>query len=297
MVKQDQYLEIRKIGKRGTIFSFYEPKMGDTTISYLIETTNYVFLIDTFLGSKSMGCIKDYLKEKNLTQKKMIIFITHGHWDHYWGNAFFPDVLIIGQNLCHTKILTDGEAKLEQYHDFAEGEIKIIPPQITFQSRLKFPEEKLEFYHTSGHTSCCASCYDSLDDVLIVGDNIEDPIPYLMAEDLKQYITTLENYVKQNPKVIIPGHGKEHDNLDLTISNLEYIRNVSQNAVDFTEFTKDQILLHAVNMKFLGNLAKEEHNQDMAVQYFQSGLNALKQKNLEEHQNMFEEMENLLQSL
>ncbi|MHA1673199.1 MAG: MBL fold metallo-hydrolase [Promethearchaeota archaeon] len=297
MVKQDQYLEIRKIGQRGTIFSFYEPKMGDTTISYLIETTNYVFLIDTFLGSKSMGYIKDFLKEKNLLRKKMIIFITHGHWDHYWGNSVFPDALIIGQNLCYTKILTDGEAKLKQYQDFAEGEIQIVPPQITFHSRLSFPEEKLEFWHTPGHTSCSASCYDALDDVLIVGDNIEEPIPYLMDGDLKQYINTMEKYLKQNPKTIIPGHGKEHDNMDLAISNLEYVRSVSQNTVDFTDFTKDEILLHAVNMKFLGNLAKEEQNRDLAAQCFQSGLGTLKHNNYENHQNLLKELETLLQSI
>ncbi|TFH30049.1 MAG: MBL fold metallo-hydrolase, partial [Promethearchaeota archaeon] len=272
-------------------------KMGDTTISYLIDSANYVFLIDTFLGPISMGYIKDYLIEKNLTKKKMIIFITHGHWDHYWGNAVFPEALIIGQELCRTKIMADGQQNLEKYIDFAEGTIQIVPPQITFLSKLSFPEENLEFTHTPGHTKCCASCYDVLDDILIVGDNIEDPIPYLMEGDLTPYITTLENYIEQNPKVIIPGHGKEQENLDLVIRNLEYVRNVSQNTVDFTEFTKTHILLHAENMKFLANVAMENQTRDLALQYLQSGLVALKQENYDNHQNLLRELEDLMHSI
>ncbi|MHA1620027.1 MAG: MBL fold metallo-hydrolase [Promethearchaeota archaeon] len=307
MVKQKKYLEIRKIGQRGTIFSFYEPKMGDTTISYLIEGTKYVFLIDTFLGSKSMGHIREYLIENNLIEKKLIIFITHGHWDHYWGNNFFPQALIISQSLCRAKILADGQQNLEKYQDFAEGEIQIVPPQIIFKSKLSFPEEKLEFFHTPGHTQCCASCYDEIDDVLIVGDNIEDPIPFLMADDLKQYISSLENYIEQNPKVIIPGHGKEHGNLDLVSNNLKYVRNVSrigsqvdsqkglENIFDFAKFSKQQIVLHVANMKFLANLAKENQNRDRAVQYIQSGLETMKHNNYENHQDLIKELEELAQ--
>ncbi len=82
-------MNIKQVGKRGLLFTFYELKNANydcVTNVYVINGKDHFFICDTYLGPFYMKIIKDYL-ETNFGKKEYIIFNSHSHWDHIWGNC------------------------------------------------------------------------------------------------------------------------------------------------------------------------------------------------------------------
>lgn len=208
---------IEKVGNRGTIFMFQE---GDTAFSqdtyvYLIDAGEKLFLCDTHVGPKSMEIVKDYINSQGLGNKELIVFNSHGDWDHIWGNCAFPNEIIIAHESCRHRMLENGEKDLEKfkgkYHD---GSFGLKLPNLTFDSRLKFEEYDIEFMYAPGHTVDSAICYDKKDSVLFVGDLVEHPYPYLNYDDLEAYISSLEYIKSIGAQTVLCGHsGKADENL------------------------------------------------------------------------------------
>ncbi|MBP2636984.1 MAG: Zn-dependent hydrolase, glyoxylase [Firmicutes bacterium] len=214
---------ISKLGNRGVVFTF-EDDIG----VYLIQTDTYWFLCDTHLGPQSMEIIKQYIAEQ-ANNKAVIVFNSHSDWDHIWGNCAFPGALIIGHETCRKRMQEIGEFELEleslrQQHC---GNIKLMLPNVTFNDRLLFADEEIEFIYAPGHTVDSAICFDRKDAVLFVGDLVEQPIPYLDYHDLATYIETLE-FIKSFPaKSKLSAHSGIVDN-DLIERNIAYITTILQ---------------------------------------------------------------------
>lgn len=213
--KERDPMHTQKIGKRGTLFTFYELDNYPTNV-FVISGNCYTILCDTFLGPASME------KIKQLTNKEFIVFNSHFHWDHIWGNCAFFSSLIVSHNACRELIAQEGESELQQYAEYAQGDVTIVYPNVTFTECILFPDEDVQFFYTPGHTKDSASCLDLTDNTLFVGDNVEAPIPYLFYEDLTAYIRTLQTYLDINPETIIPGHGLPCDT-SLIRENLAYV--------------------------------------------------------------------------
>lgn len=217
-------MEVKKIGSRGTLFTFSDLVGTDydcTTNVYVIEGREQVFVCDTFLGPDSMQAVKEYIAT-HMAGKPLIIFNSHADWDHVWGNCAFASALIIAHQQCRGRLKADGEADLAKHAKFHRGEISLVLPNLTFQERMGFPEEGIEFFHSPGHTADSATCYDRIDRVLFVGDNLEDPIPYVTPGLLEQYVATLKRYLSIGIDTIIPVHG-EVVSRELVRRNLQYI--------------------------------------------------------------------------
>lgn len=218
-------MEISKIGKRGTFFTFQE---GDSAFSqdtsvYLIDAGDKLFLCDTHVGPKSMDMIKEYIDAQGLGDKEIIVFNSHGDWDHIWGNCAFPNAAIIAHESCRQRIMESGERDLERfkgkYHD---GSFKLKLPNLTFDSRLSFDDYGIEFIYAPGHTADSAICYDKRDSVLFVGDLVEHPYPYLSYDDLEAYIKSLEYIKGIGARTVLCGHSGKADE-KLINENIAYI--------------------------------------------------------------------------
>ena len=143
MVHQAEKVKITEVGSRGVAFSFYEDFLGDTTYSYLINAEKHVFLFDTFCGPDSMEYIKEYLREKKIGEKPLIIVITHNHWDHYWGNCAFPEHLIISHTLCRQGMQETAQEDLERMKESISPKMGLIfsmllaTPLITYRPMIQ----------------------------------------------------------------------------------------------------------------------------------------------------------------
>lgn len=195
--------------------------------------------------------ILNYLEPNDLRSKSIVVFNSHSHWDHHWGNCHFKSSLILSHKQCRDNIVTEEAKTLLELREHQQGKVEILPPNIVFAKRMWFPDEEVEFFHTPGHTADSASCLDHYDHVLFAADNIERPFPYLYEADLKSYIKTLERYLNSEIKVIIPGHGALCFDTTLVQENLDYLRDFNSQTVEVSGFTDAQLNRHTANLETL----------------------------------------------
>ncbi|QJW46513.1 MBL fold metallo-hydrolase [bacterium BFN5] len=219
--------EVRQVGSRGSLITF-----EDDISVYLIQTEREWFLCDTHLGPLSMDAVKAHISQHSTTQQATILFNSHSDWDHIWGNCAFENALIIGHKLCRERMQQIGPFELDKLAEYHQGPIRLVLPNLTFSERIGFEDAALEFIHTPGHTVDSAVCFDKKDEVLFVGDLVEEPIPYLDFIDLEVYIKTLEFINSFPAKVKISAHSGIVDH-GLIQRNIEYVKAILQgNPVD-----------------------------------------------------------------
>lgn len=261
-------MQVEKIGSRGLLFSFEDPYLTNV---HVIIGNERVFMLDTSLGSEPMEFAKKTLREKGYGNRPVVVFNSHGDYDHHWGNATIDSVLIVGHVYCRARILAEGEGALRKYMNHKRGDVTIKPPTVVFHKRLEFPEEGVTFFHTPGHTIDSSSCYDEIDKVLFVGDNIESPVPYVYNTNLTQYTKILESYREFDWEVMIASHDPPLHEDSLLEKNIEYVSSLRDWSTDLSKLTQKELHMHSHNIKFLeenlrkGNLspAAKRHIAEM----------------------------------
>ena len=242
-------MKVQKVGNRGYLFTFLEMDNYPTNV-YLIQGKKRFFLCDTFLGPSYMKEIALFTK-KEIGKKPFVIFNSHFHWDHIWGNSFFEDSMIVSHLLTREKILKVGKKEVTKHQKYWEKKAILKPPDCTFQEKLLFPEDSVEFFYSPGHTLDSSSCLDAEDGVLFVGDNLENPIPYLESSYLEEYDNTLRKYKLVHWEAIITGHGAVTGQ-NLLNKNHRYIQDIlAGDAQKYQEEPYQEI--HKKNMQITGN--------------------------------------------
>ncbi|MFW9974443.1 MAG: MBL fold metallo-hydrolase [Candidatus Thorarchaeota archaeon] len=232
---------VEKIGSRGVLISFSDPYFTNV---YIIFGDEHVFVLDTFLGNKSMKIVHHLIENEGYIDMPVVIFNSHADYDHYWGNGSFKDASIVGHEHCRERVLLEGESSLLKYEKHRKGKVKLLPPTQTFQKTLRFEDDEVLFFHTPGHTLDSSSCFDEIDKVLFVGDNIESPIPYLNHANFDQYIQTLESYLKLNWNLIIAGHDPPLKKSDLINQNMDYLYSLKNWNIKMDSMSKDELYRH-----------------------------------------------------
>jgi glyoxylase-like metal-dependent hydrolase (beta-lactamase superfamily II) len=155
------------------------------------------------------------------------------------------------------------------------GEVKLTPPNLIFRKRIAFVEEGVEFFYTPGHTGDSSSCFDSVDRVLLPGDNLEAPYPYINLLNLKDYTQSLEEYKRLEAKVIIPGHDPPQHDWTLLDENLSYIRGVASGHLDLTLMDQRRLGAHYPNIVRLAELYLEKADAKKSKSYYEEALKVL----------------------
>lgn len=262
-------MKIDKVGNRGIVFTFDDlstPDYDCPTNVYAIVGDKNFYICDTFTGPGYMKDVKKHLID-NYGEKSFIVFNSHYHWDHHWGNCAFLNSKIIAHELCLQKIQETGEEDLEKNKKYMKGKVVITPPNLLFKNNLNFEEDRIKLFHSPGHTEDSSSCFDGQDKILFAADNIEEPIPYLNStiEGLKIYIDTLKKYLELNASIVIPGHGRISTN-QLIKDNLEYIENFPEllKSVTIEKQGLAYFKVHFSNLNIVGNKEAEVNNKELA---------------------------------
>lgn len=246
-------MNLKKVGSRGTLFTFYD--LGIATNVYVINGNNYVYIIDTYIGPDIMKVINKYIEEE-YGNKPIVVVNTHNHWDHVWGNSLFSSSIILAHKKCKEYMQLDGLKKLKMYEKYRRGEVILTYPNTTFTDKIYFEEDNILIYHTPGHTDDSITVLDMKDKVLLVGDNLERPIPYIMSKDLRQYVDTLKDYLNTDAYIIIGGHTACEDK-SLIEHNLNYLQRVLSGEIIKIE-SKEFEDYHKTNMDWLKNALCEK---------------------------------------
>jgi glyoxylase-like metal-dependent hydrolase (beta-lactamase superfamily II) len=240
-------MKVSEIGTRGVLFTFYELD-GYPTNVYVIRGMTHTFICDTFLGPESMEKLIHYL-HSHYEVRPYVVFNSHYHWDHIWGNCAFTSAWIIAHTACNKLIEEHGRKELTAHGEYLTGEVELILPGLTFSERLIFRNEEVEFFYSPGHTLDSATCFDQKDRILFTGDNVESPIPYVFSQDLTAYGVTLEHYLNMEYDVLIPGHGPLPQKT-LIAENLAYITALAHHDTKKYE-QKPYRAIHNINMTLL----------------------------------------------
>ena len=265
-------MKATKVGTRGYFFSFDDPYF---TTLYVINGKNRIFICDTFLGPDPMKEVLKFLEEEGVKDKEIVVFNTHYDYDHIWGNQLFENSVILAHELCVKELKKIGEDDLKQFEAHKKGDVKLVLPNKDFKERLVFSDDGVEFYHTPGHTADSSSCYDSVDKVLIVGDNLESPFPYIRILNVKEYTDSLKEYLSRDVEIIVSGHDELMYDNSLLRANLNYLENFAPNKIDRTNFTKKHRGIHFSNVKTVGELLKKDGKNTEALEYYKEAAEIL----------------------
>ncbi|HPT71062.1 MAG TPA: MBL fold metallo-hydrolase [Candidatus Cloacimonadota bacterium] len=197
-------MEQIQIGSRGQLFIFHDLSDCPTHV-YTMIGNNYIFVVDTYLGPSYIQPVLNYLKEFQ-NGRKLIVINTHYDWDHIWGNSAFPGAMFIAHEFFTKELRQHFEEQLENNRQYIRDEIRMPFPNITFSQKLTFMGEGVEILYTPGHTGDSISVYDSKDEVLIVGDNVEQPTPHETDVPREVFIKTLKTYLEYPFSYLIAGH-------------------------------------------------------------------------------------------
>jgi glyoxylase-like metal-dependent hydrolase (beta-lactamase superfamily II) len=217
------------------------------TCVFLIEKKSTIFVIDTFCGSISMEPILRHLARVG-KGKQVIVVNTHFHWDHVWGNVAFQDRTIIGHRFCYEDLATSWQSQIDNRGRYRLGRVERVLPSLTFDQSLRFPAEKIEIFHSPGHTRDSISIFDHEEGALYVGDNVETPIIYVEAPDVDTYIQTLEHYLARSARKIFGSH-----TLEITPADIE-------NSIDYLKKLKT-----GTGVEFRSEYEKTIHSQNLSM--------------------------------
>jgi len=153
--------------------------------------------------------------------KPIDVVYSHADWDHCWGTAGLKAETIIAHETCAGRFRSgDVVKRLEEKKAEEPGlwdAVKLVPPTLTFTKTLSVDlgGVLVELHHLAGHTEDCLVAWIPQWGVLLAGDTVETPLPYLNTESvalLPQWINALEGWGSATRmNVVVPAHGEVGD--------------------------------------------------------------------------------------
>lgn len=226
IVKRDGWTEV---GKEIVVFTsdFYLANMA------LVISGKEAVLVDTGMFPKDGEKIQDFLKERELSLKHIII--THMHADH--------------------------AANIEALEK--EGAVLITPENSKNNQIVKLGDKTLKVIFTEGHykEKGHVSVEIAEDNILIAGDIICNNIlpPIAAGGSLEALLDTLKELEGRNYPLIIPGHGELAETGLLLDRQFEYLNNAKEEI--------EKVIASGGNMKDLQKIKLEDCIKDTSYLY------------------------------
>jgi cyclase len=209
--------------------------LGFGNVGAIIQDT-YAIVIDSSLYPKTGMAFRNYVESTYAVPVKYLI-LTHYHGDHTFGMQSYKDVEVISSQRTRDHIKRgyhDGwREDLEENDPNADGKIEVVLPSTCFQDKFIIDEgdQRVEIYHSGGHTSDSSYIYYPREKILFTGDLIfANTFPFGADPNCNPdiWIKQLEKISKMDLNYIIPGHGPVLRNNSKVISLLEFLKYLRQ---------------------------------------------------------------------
>jgi len=160
--------------------------------------------------------------ERETGKKASILFITHAHGDHVFGNQIFEDCEIITSELTHEAMVDSQKNNwtpeaLEEWKKNSEDPLaldglKIVLANKTFASEYELVDGdvKVVIKRTGGHTEGSSYVYCPNYKVMFAGDNLFNhsfPWGGTPTSDPLKWVESIQEYLSLDVENYIPGHG------------------------------------------------------------------------------------------
>lgn len=233
--------------------TFTAPYLNQFSNCFVLRTESYNIYIDTALKS-SQEALLPYLREN----KRQIVLLTHGHWDHIGGNALVREHG--GQIWAHRADLPWlSDFKLHWQIGFGQfSEDLPIPPQreetfwreigvpqpvdrfVQEGDQLVFDSLHLQVIELPGHSRGSVGYYDPESGTLFTGDALMGTGFFGgLAQycDFDAYCRSMKKLIRLNPQTVYTAHTAPYFNAGAAAA--------AQEAIVFAEKIRDDTALYA----------------------------------------------------
>lgn len=186
---------------------------------------------DTLARPEDMHGVGDLIDSRPFS-----VVYSHADWDHVWGTGGLPGTWeqVIAHDDCENRMRHELPVILEEKRKTSPGcydEVRIVPPTRTFNSVsiLDLGGITLELSHLPGHTPDSVVGYIPEWRILLAGDAVETPVPFLNPGGaFEAWATALEAWAERlqegpDPAFVIPAHGRMGGS-DILLENSTYLR-------------------------------------------------------------------------
>lgn len=232
---------------------------GHTSNAGFVVTSEGVVVFDG-LGTPSLGW--NLLKAiRQITDKPVrYVVVSHYHADHIYGLQAFKDhspAVIVAQERAmeyrENEETADERAdqrlgqRREALYPWVDQNTRVVPPDITFKQRSTLYLGGKRFvllYAGPAHSSSDMMMMVEPDGVLFAGDIVQNGrIPFMNSDDVDtaNWLQSLAEVQKLDPKFIIPGHGRPStaakEAIAFTHDYIDYVRSaMGKAAKDWADF-------------------------------------------------------------
>ncbi len=142
------------------------------------------------------------------------IILTHAHWDHLLGAAWFPQAQVVAHQ-AYLDVVRNHEVHLVQQIASWQVSAGCTPaewrpplPATVFSRKLDLSVAgiALRLIHAPGHTADHTALYLPQGKILWAGDMLSD-LELPLVEDVRAYEATLAGLAALDVDILVPGHG------------------------------------------------------------------------------------------
>ena len=171
-----------------------------------------VLVIDTCFTERRSRWFREAVERTAPGKPIRTLVNTHHHGDHTHGNWVFADsATIVGHEKCREQVIAAGHSTTGLFPGVEWGEIRIAPPEVTFEERLTLWVDELRVeltYMGPAHTTNDIVAWIPERGVLYTGDLVfNGGTPFAMMGSVVGWLEALERLRALGAETIVPGHG------------------------------------------------------------------------------------------
>ena len=254
-------LSIEKVKKN--VYAITDGSTRGNVTAYVLPTQ--IVFIDSGMNLPLIKKFREYV-EQEANKKASVLFITHEHGDHVFGNQVFEDCKIITSEHTHKETLGAKEKNwtpeaLDEWKKNAEDPsalegLRIVLANKTFADKYEIVDGDVRVIakRTGGHTEGSSYVYCPNYKVLFAGDNLfnyQFPWGGPPSANPVKWIKALKEYLSLDVEHYIPGHGQ--------ISNEEPIEEFLDYLKKVVSLMKEQIAAGKSEERILEQADKIEY--------------------------------------
>ena len=171
-----------------------------------------VTVIDTCFTERRSRWFREAVERTAPGKALRTLVNTHHHGDHTHGNWVFADeAVIVGHEKCREEVIAAGHSTTGLFPGVDWGEIRIAPPEVTFEERLTLWVDDLRvelIYMGPAHTTNDIVAWIPERGVLFTGDLVfNGGTPFAMMGSVAGWLEALARLRALGAAAIVPGHG------------------------------------------------------------------------------------------